>query len=201
MAELSRIVKIITVQKIQPTGAQGMDLFRKQPKKRRTEYKVCVLGDEGVGKTSLIRRFTENKFDEDYFTEKQICRTDELYVSIVEKGLPRSDVVTLNIWDLVGNVTMNQALINVKGALLVCDMTDRGTLYPVEYWRNELYSKSGEVPVIVVGNKIDGTSDKGLTEDNVKGLAGKLNAPYMLTSAKTGKNVEEVFYRLAKMLL
>jgi small GTP-binding protein len=178
-----------------------MGLFGKKPKKRRTGYKICVLGDPGVGKTSLIRRFTENRFDEDFKGQKQIFKADELYVSIVEKGLPRSDVITLNIWDLVDSVAMNQALINAKGALLVCDMSDRGTLYPVEYWKNELFDKSGEVPVIVVGNKIDVISENGMTEDNLKGMAGKLKAPYMMTSAKTGKNVEELFYSLAKMLL
>jgi small GTP-binding protein len=178
-----------------------MGLFKKKPKKRSTAYKISVLGDEGVGKTSLIRRFTEGKFDEEYDGQVQIKRTDEMYVSIVDKGLPRSDVITLNIWDLVGDVTMNQALINAKGALIVCDMTDRGTLYPVEYWHNELYSKSGEVPVIVVGTKIDRSSENTITEDNLKGMANKLKAPYMLASAKTGKNVEEIFYRLAKMLL
>lgn len=178
-----------------------MGLFGKKIKKRKTVYKVCVLGDPGVGKTSLIRRFTENKFDEDFQGQKQIFKADELYVSIVEKGLPRSDVITLNIWDLVDNVAMNQAMINAKGALLVCDVTDRGTLYPIEYWRNQLYEKSGKVPVIVVGTKMDRASENTITEDNLKGMAGKLKAPYMLASAKTGKNVDEIFYSLAKMLL
>ena len=178
-----------------------MGILKRKPKKQRTAYKVCVLGDEGVGKTSLIRRFTEDKFDEECGGQRQIYKTDELYVSIVEKGLPRSDVITLNIWDLVGNVTMNQALINAKGALLVCDMADRGTLYPVEYWRNELYSKSGEVPVIVVGNKTDLIPESGISEGNLKGMAGKLKAPYMLASAKNGQNVDKIFYRLAKMIL
>ena len=177
-----------------------MGLFKKKGK-RRTEYKMCVLGDEGVGKTSLIRQFTENCFEEEFTGQKQICKTDELYVSIVDKGIPRSDVITLNIWDLVGSVTMNQALINARGALLVCDMADKNTLYPVEYWRNELFSKSGEVPVIVVGNKIDLDSDAGISEENLKGMAGKLKAPYMLTSSKSGQNVDQIFYRLAKMLL
>jgi len=178
-----------------------MGLFKKKPKKRSTSYKICVLGDEGVGKTSLIRRFTEGKFDEDYDGQIQISRTDEMYVSIVEKGLPHSDVITINIWDLVGDVTMDQAMINAKGALLVCDMADKNTLYPLEYWRNVLNEKSGEVPVIVVGNKTDVYSEAGIEEENLKGMAGKLKAPYMLASAKTGKNVEEIFYRLAKMLL
>ena len=178
-----------------------MGFFKRKSKTRRTEHKVCVLGDEGVGKTSLIRRFTENNFDEDYTRQKRICKTEELYVSIVEKGLPRSDVITLNIWDLVGDVTMNQALINAKGALLVCDMADKNRLYPVEYWRNEVYSKAGEVPVIVVGNKTDLVSETGISEQNLKGMAGKLNAPFLLTSAKSGENIDEVFYRLAKMLL
>jgi small GTP-binding protein len=178
-----------------------MGLFKKKSKKRKTEHKVCVLGDEGVGKTSLIRRFTENLFEEDYTGQRRIHNTDELYVSIVEKGLPRSDVITLNIWDLVGEVTMNQALINAKGALLVCDMSDKNTLYPVEYWKNQLFSKAGEVPVIVVGNKTDLSSETGISEENLKGMAGKLKAPYMLTSAKSGEKVDDIFYRLAKMLL
>ena len=79
-----------------------MGILKGAASENRPRYKICVIGDEGVGKSSLIRRYVEDKFEDGYSKEQRISVIKEMYVSVEEKGLPRSDVITLNIWDLVG---------------------------------------------------------------------------------------------------
>ena len=178
-----------------------MDILKRKKGEKSTEYKICVLGDDGVGKTSLIRRYVEDKFEEGFSEEKQINKKEELYVSVVENGLPHSDLITLNIWDWISNITQTQSYINSKGALLVCDMTNKSSLRSLEYWKNELYKVAGEVPVIIVGNKFDLKKKMELRKEDLVKYVKKLKASYIGTSTKTGKNVNNAFYKLAKMLI
>lgn len=178
-----------------------MGIFDRRTKRNRNEYKICVLGDDEVGKTSLIRRYTENEFEEDYTKRNLISKKDELYVSVEENGLPRSDVIGLNIWDLANDMTMKQSYINTKGALLVCNMTEKIPLHSLEYWKNELYKVAGEVPIVVVGNKIDLKKDIETDKEDLEKAAKKLGAPCIMTSAKSGENVKAAFDKLAKMLI
>jgi small GTP-binding protein len=182
-------------------GAIDMAILGKKPMEKRTEYKICILGDDEVGKTSLIRRYTENKFEEGYTGQKQIWKKEDLYVSIVEKGLPHSDIIALNIWDWVSRITEKQSYINAKGALLVCDLTDKASLRSLKHWKDELYKVAGEVPIVVVGNKIDLKSKIEIRRKNLQEMAKKFGAPYIWTSAKSGKNVDFAFYKLAKILI
>jgi small GTP-binding protein len=178
-----------------------MGLLNGKSSEARLRLKICVLGDEGVGKTSLIRRYVEDKFEEDYKKEKRISVIPELYVSVEEKGLPRSEVVTLNIWDLVGDLTMKQAYINAKGAILMCDLSEKVSLYTLEYWTTDLFKITGDIPVLIVGNKYDLKDDLKITGKELKKESKKLNAPYTWVSAKTGKNVKDTFYKMAQMMI
>lgn len=178
-----------------------MGVLDRKKKEIRTEYKISVLGEEGVGKTSLIRRYVENKFEEGNTEQKMISKKEEFYVSIVEEGPPRSDVIALNIWDWTSKITEKQLYINAKGALLVCDMTAKLTLSSLEYWNNELYKVAGKVPVIIVGNKFDLKKEMEVGKKDLVEMVKKLEASYIATSAKSGKNVEYAFYKLAKMLI
>lgn len=179
----------------------GMVLYGKKPMEKRTEYKICVLGDDGVGKTSLIRRFVDNKFGEGYTEEKQISKKEELYVSVEEEGLPKSDVIALTIWDWVSSITRKQSYNNAKGALLVCSITEKVTLLSLDYWKNELYEVAGKVPVVVAVNKGDLRKQRQIEKGDLKNASKKIKAPLIITSAKTGKNVKRTFYKLAQKLI
>jgi small GTP-binding protein len=178
-----------------------MGIINGKTSETRPRYKICVIGDKGVGKSSLIRRYVEGKFDEDYKREQRISIIPELYVSVEEKGLPKSEVVTLNIWDLVGEITMKQAYINAKGAILVCDLTEKVSLYTLEYWTSDLFKITGEIPVLVVGNKFDLKRELKVDGKELKKEANKLNAEHIWASAKSGQNVKEAFYKMVQMMI
>ena len=178
-----------------------MGILKGAASENRPRYKICVIGDEGVGKSSLIRRYVEDKFEDGYSKEQRISVIQEMYVSVEEKGLPRSDVITLNIWDLVGGITQKQAYINAKGAILVCDLTEKVSLYTLEYWTTDLFKITGEIPVLVVGNKYDLKSQLKVDGKELKRESKKLNASHSWVSAKSGENVKEAFYELAQMMI
>jgi GTP-binding nuclear protein Ran len=178
-----------------------MGILKGTTSEKRPVFKICVIGDEGVGKSSLIRRYVDDKFDEGYSIEKQIRRKDELYVSVEEKGLPRSNVIALNIWDLVGNFIMKQAYINAKGAILVCDVSEKVSLYTLEYWKTDLFKITGEIPLLVVGNKTDLKDNLRVKQKELKKESKKLNADSIGVSAKTGEHVKDAFYMLAQKLI
>jgi Ras-related protein Rab-18 len=178
-----------------------MGLIKGTTSEKRPDYKICVIGDEGVGKSSLIRRYVEDKFEKGYSKEKQISKKDELYVSVEEKGLPIGHVIALNIWDLVGQFVMKQAYINAKGALLVCDVAEKGSLYTLESWKDDLFKTTGEIPIMVVGNKIDQKDKIRIKQKELKKEAKNLNAYGIGTSAKSGKNVKSAFNKLAQKII
>jgi small GTP-binding protein len=178
-----------------------MSVLERKKNGKRSEQKICVLGDEGVGKTSLIRRYIENKFEEDFTEEKLISVKNELYVSVLEEGSPRSDVIDLKIWDWIEKMAVKQNYINAKGALLVCDMTDPGTLRSLDYWKDELFNVTGEVPIMIVVNKIDVTDQMNISRSDLQKVIKRFDVSSIGTSAKSGRNVNEAFNSLAKELI
>ncbi len=164
--------------------------------------KVVLLGDYAVGKTSLIARFVLNKFDEKYIQTIGV-RVSKKTVSVKKNG---KDVnVDLLIWDVLGQKGFERvktlSLEGTQGALLVCDLTRRKTLENVEkYWYPLLLERAGDVPIVLLSNKSD-LPNWEMNKENVKSIAEMLNAPYFITSAKTGEHVNESFKMIAEQCL
>ena len=113
--------------------------------------------------------------------------------------------VNLLIWDVLGQKgfegVKKLALDGTQGALLVCDLTRKSTLENLEnYWYKLIVDNIGNIPVIILANKKD-LPNWEFGEDDVKKFAEKINAPYFLTSAKTGEFVNESFKMIAEMCL
>ncbi len=109
----------------------------------------------------------------------------------------------LIIWDILGQRTFpklkESAYKGSNGAFVVLDLTKRDTLETFETWLLSLYKVSGEIPVIVLANKNDLKGEFGKKE--IEKLVEVYGFPFYLTSAKTGKNVNEAFHTLGKMML
>ncbi|UCG69928.1 MAG: GTP-binding protein [Thermoplasmata archaeon] len=162
--------------------------------------KMCVIGEASVGKTSLIRRFVVDKFDDKYIvtigtkTSKKILNFKDGDTSVNLK---------LIIWDILGQRSFpklkESAFKGSNGAFIVLDLSRRETLYAFEGWLSSLYKVVGEIPVIVLANKNDLKGEFGKEEIDM--LVKDYGFPYYLTSAKTGKNVNDAFYTLGRMML
>lgn len=158
------------------------------------QKKICLLGDFSVGKTSLIRRFVDERFDESYLST--------IGVHMSRKRLERMDYcIDLFIWDLVGGEDFQQIgknyLLGAAGALVVCDLTRLETLPKLAYYAEQMRSVNETAVLIFIGNKVDLTDDTVISEEDLRQALDGLADMFFLTSAKTGENVDEAFNQLA----
>lgn len=164
--------------------------------------KVCLLGDFAVGKTSLVRRFVYDLFDDQYIN------TIGVKVSRKTVAIPRGDrivEITMLLWDVAGSEEFEQVrasyLRGAAGAVLVCDLTRPETLDTLRSYAQTLLNVNPDARLVIAANKRDLVEEQKLSRAQVEALATELNAPYYLTSAKTGEGVDTLFRHLARLLL
>ncbi len=164
--------------------------------------KVCLLGDFAVGKTSLMRRFVYNRFDDKYIS------TIGVKVSRKTVTVPREDDIaelTIMLWDLAGGEEFDRVrasyIRGAAGAVLVCDLTRPETLEGLNTYISSLHSISPNTQLILAANKRDLISQQQLVLAHVETFAASLNVPCYLTSAKTGDDVETLFRHLGRLLV
>jgi small GTP-binding protein len=166
------------------------------------QRKICLLGDFAVGKTSLVRRFVYDLFDDNYIS------TIGVKVSRKTVAVPRDgDIVelTMMLWDLAGSEAFDRMrstyLRGAAGAVLVCDLTRPETLDILRARAADLLDTNPDARLIVAANKCDLAEQQRLTPAQVEAAAAELDVPYYITSAKTGDEVEALFRRLGRMLV
>lgn len=164
-------------------------------------FKIIVIGDPAVGKTTLITRFVKETFSSEY---KETIGTNILRKNVKLKD----DEVDLTLWDIAGQERWtNMRHVYYRGAsgcLCVYDITRPITAQHIEnYWHDDLKNFVGECPTILIGNKEDmSPSLKRVDQDTGEDIAKKIGAfRFFTTSAKTGMNVEKAFEVLAATLV
>ena len=161
--------------------------------------KICLLGEAAVGKTSLVYRFIENKFRDNY--------KSTLGVNLLKKDLVIDGYggVSAQIWDLGGQESFKSLrklyLEGANGAFVIFDTTKRKTFEKLDEWIQSFKDSRGERPLLLIGNKIDLSDKIKVEESEAKGYAEKNSMKCILTSAKTGENVEKAFKELVKTIL
>jgi small GTP-binding protein len=168
--------------------------------------KICFLGDSSVGKTSLIRKYVYDSFDDSYLMTMG-TKVSKKTITVDIPELDKKFNVTFMIWDIIGDIHFrgllhHSYLHGAAGALLVCDVTRPDTMESLSVWAESLEIEGEEdIPIIFMANKSDLTDQKKLSEGDIKKLADVYNSLFMLTSAKTGQNVEETFKVLGKKMV
>ncbi|MHA1262392.1 MAG: GTP-binding protein [Candidatus Freyarchaeota archaeon] len=159
-------------------------------------FKTILAGDSMVGKTSIVKKATENNFPEEY-SPTIGC---DFAVKQLDMG---KNKVRLHFWDFSGSADFGQVrkelYIDADMAVLVFDLTNPESFKNLEKWRKEIINSFGPLHLIIIGNKSD-AERKIPIEECVK-YAEKINAPYFETSAKLGTNIEEAFKKAANLLL
>jgi len=165
--------------------------------------KVVLLGDGAVGKTSLIARYVVNKFDDKYIATigTKVSRKD---IQVIKPNL----IINLRmmIWDILGQREYSKirsaSLSGAQGVILVGDLSRPETIKSLqEFWLKEVRDVVGKVPTIFVGNKLDLAAKSSMSTTLIESIGQKLGCPIMLTSAKTGENVEAIFTTLGDLLV
>lgn len=161
-------------------------------------FKIILLGSAYTGKTSLIHRYVDKEYQEDYVI------TIGVDIKYSQIKLNNNNYIGLNIWDTAGSekfqtLTMNY-LRNCYGALFVFDLSTRESFEEIPKWI-ETYKiqqdKEIEQVMYLIGNKSD-VENRGVAKEEAEEFAQEYKMKYFETSAKTGKNVAKIFEELAK---
>lgn len=160
--------------------------------------KILTLGDASVGKTSLLLRFSDDEFPKTTMPTIGI----EYKTKLVEIN---GRAIKLQVWDTAGQERYHRTLASTfyrraNGIVLVFDLTDRLTLDHVESWMKQIRAKADpKVAIILVGNKMDLIENKEFPDG--KALADSYGIPFVMVSAKSGRNVAEAFRTLSEMII
>ena len=159
------------------------------------KYKIMVLGESKVGKTSLIKRYTKDQFGGVYLTTVGMDFQDKI-IEIEDKK------VRLQIWDTAGqerfrNVTKSYFQ-SSQGLVLVYDITDRESFEKLNFWVDNIKNFAPEnAKFILVGNKCDLANERKVSYEEGENYAKNLNIKFFEASARDGTNVNELFFYLA----
>ena len=163
--------------------------------------KLILTGNYEVGKTSLITRFVENRFKEGYHSTVGVDITKKTI------DLAENTKISFAIWDIGGQITQmtpyrKRFYGGANAAFIVIDRTRRESLKSIQKWHGELTKYVGkDLNIILVGNKSDLEENIAITEVEIKNVANQNNFHYILTSAKTGENVNDSFLYIAYRFL
>lgn len=161
------------------------------------QKKVCMLGMFGVGKTSLVRRFVQQSFEEKYLTTIGV-KVDHKQVALANASL------NLLLWDIAGqeeeSPTTESYFRGAHGALVVYDLTRPDSAQALEEYCERFLRVAPKAKVVFVGNKSDLVESQQAEAFELAPMLGQKTAVQVLTSAKTGANVELAFTKLAQLL-
>ena len=168
-------------------------------------FKIVIIGDAAVGKTSLINRFVEAKFKEDY---RPTLGANLLRQNVEIKVDGKQFLCTLVIWDIAGQsrfeLIRSLYFKGCVGAFLVYDCTRPTTFENItNIWLNELLINTGStLSFVLIGNKIDLKDSQSVLKEEGMELAEEINATeFIETSAKSGENVTNAFKSLSIQIL
>lgn len=165
------------------------------------KMKVCLVGEGAVGKTSLIRKYVLDEFDDRYISTLGAKITKKELV--IENPTDGNDIqVDMTIWDIMGEKGFRELLKEAyfhgaQGVLAVADVTRRNTLSDLDSWISAIETVTGRIPIQFLANKIDLRDQLAFTESELQGMSENYSSPYLFTSAKTGENVGKAFLEIA----
>lgn len=161
-------------------------------------FKLLIIGDSGVGKSSLLLRFADNTFSGSYITTIGVdfkIRTVEI----------EGERVKLQIWDTAGQERFRTITSTyyrgTHGVIVVYDVTSGDSFANVKRWLHEIEQNCDVVNRILVGNKNDAPDRKVVLTEDAQRFADQMGIKLFETSAKDNINVEEMFMAITKLVL
>ena len=162
-------------------------------------FKVLLIGDSSVGKTSLLLRYVEEKFSAEFQTTIGV----DFKVSSFNMN---GKSIKLQLWDTAGQDRFKNIVASyyrgAHGIILMYDITNQNSFQNVQRWYDESQNYlQKSVPRMLVGNKADLASQRTVRFEDAKGLADRVAAEYIETSAKANTNVKTAFDTLTRNIL
>ncbi|CAO1623236.1 unnamed protein product [Jaminaea pallidilutea] len=162
------------------------------------KFKLVFLGEQSVGKTSLITRFMYDTFDSTYQAT--------IGIDFLSKTMYLEDrTVRLQLWDTAGQERFRSLIPSYirdsSVAVVVYDITNRASFQNTSKWVDDVRAERGsDVIIVLVGNKTDLGDKRQVTTEEAEAKASELNLMFIETSAKAGHNVKTLFKKIAQAL-
>ena len=157
-----------------------------------------TLGETEVGKTSIVLRYSDDKFHEDKIATIGI----DFKIKIIRKG---NEVIKVSIYDTAGEERFKTLIKHyyrgANGILLIFDLTKKSTFDKLNIWLEDLRENSDNIDnlyIHLIGNKNDLEEQRAISFEEATNFAKKNKLPYMEVSAKTGKNIKNLFDEVIK---
>ncbi len=153
-----------------------------------------------MGKTSLVRRYVQDQFDDRYVATLG-AKALRKEIPLKSPSTQKEVTVVLTIFDIMGSRMLRELLQEayfggVEGILAVFDVTRPETLTGLKQWMEVVERVAGKVPTVILANKADLAGQAKLTKEELEGAAVEFQCQYFLTSAKTAQNVESAIKAL-----
>jgi len=170
----------------------------KNDDKKGFVFKITVIGDGAVGKTSLIKKYTQGSFQKDYI--KTLGAQFSKYDEEID-----GENCKLFFWDIAGQDEWNfmrpTFYKGSKAAIIVFSHTDDESFEHISDWREDIKKYCGDIPIVLFGNKLDLVDEDELDDEKVENLVDNKDfLNYFKTSAKTGTGVYQGFQAIIKDL-
>ena len=154
-------------------------------------FRICIIGDPSVGKSSILTRFCDNTFKENY---NNTIGVDFRVVTLKYNDI----VVKLHIWDTAGQERFRSLAINyfrsANGFIYVYDISNQDSFNNVNSWINLVTNNNKNAVVnILIGNKCDKEDERGIEKEEGEHLAEEKHFYFLETSAKNNENIEKIF--------
>lgn len=184
--------------KSSPKQQEGLHVNVERSKSMNLDAKIVLLGDSGVGKSSIAMRYVNNTFSEAF----EVTIGGGYLQQVVR--LRDGSSLKMDIWDTGGQERFRALLQlyyrDANAALITYDVSSERSLESCEYWVNELRNTEEECILFLVGNKID-ILERKIDAKKAEEFAAKNGMIWMETSAKTGENVNKLFEKVAQEII
>ena len=164
-------------------------------------FKIILIGNSSVGKSSIIQRYIQKIFNDEY--------TCTIGVDFFMKTIDINEkLIKLQLWDTAGTERFKSITTGyyrgANAAFVVFDLTSRVSFNSISEWIQNYYNYSNpnsEKNVVLIGNKSDLKESREITEEEINKFVVNNNIKYFETSAKNGENIDECFYYIAEKLM
>ena len=179
------------------------DIYVQERDSGEITYKIILIGDPAIGKTSLIRKYVKHQFEKDYIPTVGVSISKEPLELEINGNKVK---INLLLWDLAGQPVfhlLHKVYFNgAQGVVLGFDLTRMHTFSNTKEWHKELVKHGlASIPMVFVGNKSDLKEERKISSAHVDHMKNQLGIPdYVETSAITGDKVNVLFETIARRI-